>query len=162
MTVVKHRRRKMQSSCRHWNRGLPALRALGAALLQERLDAFELHAGDDRSYVDGLIERRTDAQCVHAVLNLADQLLRDAFLHQQARTGTANLPLVEPDAVDETFHCAVEIRVLKNDERGLATKFEREFFVTLRRRSSNRAPDFGRTRESDFVDVGMVYQRLAG
>ena len=141
---------------------MPARRAFGDALIHEPLDAFELHAGDDRSDVDGLIEWRADAQRVHAVLNLADQLLRDAFLHQQPRTGTANLPLVEPDAVDETFHCAVEIRVLKNDEGRFASELEGNFLVALCRCFANRAPDLGRTRESDFIDVVMLYQRFAG
>src|SRR5713101_7238862 len=79
MNVAKQRRRKIQSTC--WQPSIPV-----------PLDAFELHARDDRSEVDGLIERRADTQRVHAVLNLADPLLRDAFLHQQARTGTTQLP----------------------------------------------------------------------
>jgi hypothetical protein len=46
----------------------------------------------------------------------------NALLHQQARAGAADLALVEPDRIDDTLDCAVEIGVLENDEGRLATK----------------------------------------
>jgi len=87
-----------------------------------------LHARDDSADINGLIERGTHAKRVHAVLNLADQFIGDALLHQQPRTGAANLSLVEPDAVDQAFDGAVEVRVFKDDEGGFPTEFEGEFF----------------------------------
>src|SRR5260370_7821105 len=96
MNVAKQRRRKIQSTCRHWNRGLPARRAFGDALIHEPLDAFELHAGDDRSDVDGLIEWRGGAQRVHLVLDSSDQPLPHAFPHPQTPTPHATPPPLIP------------------------------------------------------------------
>jgi hypothetical protein len=80
---------------------------------------------NDGADVDGLVERKPDSQSAHAVADLADQRLRDAFLHQQARTGAADLPLVEPDSVDQAFNGAVEIGVVENDEGRFAAELER-------------------------------------
>src|SRR6266478_3517985 len=124
MNVAQQCRREIQPSRGHGNGGLPASRSLSDALIDQPLDALELRARDNRANVDGLIKRRADSKRVHAVLNLADQLVRDALLHEQPRSGAANLPLVEPDAVDQAFYGAVQIGVLKNDERRLAAKFE--------------------------------------
>ncbi len=41
----------------------------------------------------------------------------NAFLDQKPRAGAADLPLVEPDRIDDAFHGAVDIGVVKNDER---------------------------------------------
>src|SRR5467141_57473 len=124
MNVAQQRWRKIQPSRWYGNGGLPAGRSFRDALVDQPLDALELHTRDDRADVDGFIERRADPQRVHAVLDLADQFVRDALLHQQPRTGAANLPLVEPDAVDQAFHGAIQVGVLKNDERRLTAKFE--------------------------------------
>ena len=43
----------------------------------------------------------------HAVANLCDERLGDALLHQEARSGTTDLSLIEPDPVDEPFDRAV-------------------------------------------------------
>jgi len=69
------------------------------ALIHQPLDALELNARDDCANVNGLVQRSTDAQRVHAVLNFANQGFRDALLHQEARACAANLSLVQPDAV---------------------------------------------------------------
>jgi len=62
--------------------------------------------------------------------------------NQQPRTGAANLSLVEPDAVDEAFHGAIQIGVFKNDERRFAPSSSESFFVALRSSLANRAPHF--------------------
>src|SRR5882762_7632916 len=131
MNVAQQRRRKIQPSRWYGNGGLPAGRSFRDALVDQPLYALELHARDDGANVDGFIERRADPQRVHAVLNLADQFVRDALLHQQPRTGAANLPLVEPDAVNQSFHGAIQIGVFKNDERRLTAKFEGKLLVAL-------------------------------
>src|SRR5260370_5415861 len=131
MNVAQPGRWKIESPRRDWYGSLPASRALGDDLIDQLLDALELNTRDDGADVDGFVERRTDSQSVHAVLNFTDQFIRDALLHQQARTSAANLSLVEPDAVDQAFHGAVQVGIFKNNERGLAAKFERELLVSL-------------------------------
>ncbi len=142
MNIAEQRWRKIQPPRGDRNGRLPARRAFSDALIDKPLDALKLHARDNRADIDGLVERRTDSKRVHAVLNFADQFVRDAFLHQQPRTGAANLALVKPDAVDQAFHGAVQIGVLKNDERRLAAKFKRQLFVALRGGLSNGAAHF--------------------
>src|SRR5260370_3639516 len=161
MNVTQQRGRKIQTARRHGDGRLPAGRAFRDAVIDEALDALELQACKDGADVDGLVERRTDSQSVHAVLNFTDQFIRDALLHQQARTSAANLSLVEPDAVDQAFHGAVQVGIFKNNERGLAAKFKRELLVALRRSLSYRASHFRRARESNLVDVGMFHKRFA-
>src|ERR1700722_1361691 len=139
----------------HGNAWLPASRAFGDALIDEALDAVELNAGDDGADVDGFVERRADAECVHARADFGDERLGDAFLHQEARAGAANLALVEPDAVDEAFNGGVEVGVFENNERGFAAEFERKFFVRGGCSFADGAADFGGTGKGDFVDVEM-------
>src|SRR5229473_7901113 len=161
MNVAQQCRRKIQTARRQGYRRLPASRAFRDTLIDQPLDAFELYAGNDGANVDGFVEWRTDSQRVHAILNFADQFFRDALLHQQARTGAANLPLVEPDAVDQTFHSAVQIGIFKNNERRFATKFERKLLVTLCGSFANGAAHFRRTCERNLVNVGMLHERFA-
>src|SRR5216684_7610203 len=161
MNVAQQCRRKIQTARRQGYRRLPASRAFRDTLIDQPLDAFELYAGNDGANVDGFVEWRTDSQRVHAILNFADQFFRDALLHQQARTGAANLPLVEPDAVDQTFHSAVQIGIFKNNERRFSTKFERKLLVTLRGSFANGAAHFRRTCERNLVNVGMLHEPFA-
>ena len=91
-----------------------------------------------------------------------DQRFGDALLHQQARARAADLPLVEPDSIDQAFHCAVEVGVFEDDEWGFAAEFERETFVACGGCAANGASDFGRSGECNLVDIGMLDQRLAG
>ena len=120
------------------------------------LDAVELHLVDDGADVDGLVERRADAQRFHAGADLVVELLGDALLHQQTRAGAADLALVEPDAVDQAFDGGVEIGVVEDDEGRLAAEFERELLGRLRGGLADDAADFGRTGEGDLVDVGVL------
>ncbi len=162
MDVAQKSGREIEAARRHGNGGLPARRAFRDALIHQPLDAIELHARDDCADVDGFIERRADAQRVHAVADFGDQFFRDALLHQQARTGAANLPLIEPDAVDQAFDGAVEIGVFENDEGRFAAQFERKSLVAGGGGFANRAANFGGSGERDLVDVGMCDERFAG
>src|SRR5260370_18789208 len=149
MSVAQQCGWKIQPSRGQGNGGLPAGGSCAAALSAQPLNALELHARDDGPNVNGFVQRRTDSQGVHAVLNFADQLIRDALLHQQPRAGAANLSLVEPDAVDEALDGAVEIGVFKNDERRLTAKFEGKLFMALRGDLSNHPPHFRRARKTN-------------
>jgi len=82
MNVAQQGRRKIQTARRQGYGRLPASRAFRDTLIDQPLDALELNAGNDGADVDGFVERRTDSQSVHAVLNLADQFFCDALLHQ--------------------------------------------------------------------------------
>src|ERR1700735_3504078 len=147
---------------RHLDLRLPTGCAFGNSLIHETTNAFQLHRSDDGANIDSFVQRRTDSERAHAAPNLFHERLRDAFLHQQTRTGTANLSLIEPDSIDQSFHRTVEISVLKDNKRRVAAKFEREPVVALGSGTANRAPHLGGSSECNFVDAGMLYQRLAG
>src|SRR5579864_7333440 len=104
MHVTEQRGREIEAARRHGDLRLPARGAFGDALLHEPLNAFELDAGDDGADVNGFIERRADAQRVHAIADFSDERLGDALLHKETRAGAADLTLIEPDAVNEAFY----------------------------------------------------------
>ena len=161
-TLLSKRRRIVKAARGQLDLRLPAGRAFRDSLVDQPLDAVELHPRDDRANVDRLVERRPDAQRAHAIANLCDERLGDALLHQQARAGAADLSLIEPDAVDQAFDRAVEIGVFEDDERRLAAQLEREPLVAGRSGAADGASHFGRAGERDLVDVGMLDQRFAG
>ena len=131
-------------------------------LVHKRADAVELHLSHDRSNVDGFVERRPDTKCAHAVLDFCNQRFGNALLHQEARSGTTNLALIEPDSVDEAFDRTVEIGVFEHDEGRLAAKFQGKTFMTRGGGGADRASNFRRSGERDLIDVGMLDQCLAG
>jgi hypothetical protein len=92
------------------------------------------HAGDRRvlhrvhhgAHVDAFVERVADAELVHPRLEPGVEILRDAFLHEQPGARAADLPLVEPDGIDEAFDRAVDIGVVEDDVGGFAAQLERQ------------------------------------
>ena len=160
--VGEQRRRIEVALGRTGPRRLPHRRAFVDALLHQAANALELHRRDDRAHVHRLVERRADAKLLHPRAQLAHQPLGDAFLHEQARAGAADLPLVEPDRVDHALDDAVEIRVVVDDERTLAAELEAQLLAGAGRRAADDAPDLGRAGERDLVDVGVLDDRRAG
>ena len=138
---------------------LPAFGALPGALGHQPAHAVELGAVDQRADVGVLVERAADAQPAHARLDLGDEGVGDALLHQQPRAGAADLALVEPDAVDQPFDGAVEIGVLEDDEGRLAAELQRQFLAGAGGRLADDLADFGRAGEGDLVDAGMIDDR---
>ncbi len=141
--------------------GPPHRRAVSLAFVDQSLYALQLNRRDDRPDVGRFVERLADTQMLHAHAKLGVEALGDAFLRQQARSGAADLALVEPDGVDDAFHRAVEIGVLEHDERRFAAKLKRQFLARARRRLADQPADFGRSGEGDLVDAGMRHQGLA-
>src|SRR6185437_9692107 len=111
-------------------------------------------------HFDRLVEGLADAELLHARAQLGDELPRDALLHQEARAGAADLPLIEPDRVDDALDHAVEIGVFKNDERAFPAKLEREFLARPRRRLPDLPSDFRGSGERDLVDVRMIDEKF--
>ena len=78
----------------------------------DRLKLDRVHHGTD---VDALVQWIAHAQLVHARFEAGVERTRYALLHQEARARAADLPLIEPDRVDQPFDSAVEIGILKDD-----------------------------------------------
>src|SRR5208282_6320380 len=106
---------------------LPTGRAFRDTLCYELFDSLQLDRGNDRANVDPFVERIAYAKIFHPAPEFLDDFCSDPFLHKEAAARAADLTLVEPDRVDDPFDCSIKIRVFKNDKRGLATQFQREF-----------------------------------
>ncbi len=138
------------------------LRAFGDAALHPRVDGFALHRRDNRADVDPLVERVADAQQAHAAAHLRQELGGDALLNQEARSGAADLPLIEPDGIDQALDRAILIGVVEDDEGRFAAQFEREPLARSGGRAADDAPDVGRSGEGDLVEIGMLGDQRAG
>ena len=103
---------------------LPHGCAFVSALLYQRLDLLQLYRRNDGTDIDGFVEWIADAQFFHSRAKLPDHFFRNTFLHQQTRSSTTHLPLVEPDCIDHTFNGTIEIGVVKNHEGRFATEFQ--------------------------------------
>ena len=88
-------------------------------------------------------------------------------MNKKARTGAADLALIEPDCIDKALDRAVEVGVVKDDVGRFAPKLEREAFARSCGRLTDAAADAGRAGEGDLVDaiVGgdhLAYRAIAG
>jgi hypothetical protein len=90
------------------------------------------------------------------VLTLAMKRVVDRFLHQQARTGAADLALVEPDRIDQAFDGGVQVGVVEDDEGRLAAQFQRQLLAAAGGGLADDAADFGRAGEGQLVDARVV------
>ncbi len=102
-----------------------------------------MHRRDDRAHVHRFVERRADAELLHARAQLLRQPIGDAFLDEQPRARAADLALVEPDRVHHAFDDAVEVGVLENDERALPAQLERQLLAGSGCGLADDASDFG-------------------
>ncbi len=137
-------------------------RALGGAPLHQFANALDLDGGDHGADIDGLVERITNAQGRHALLELGDEALLDALLHEQAGTGAADLALIEPDGIDQAFDGAVDVGILEDDVGALAAQFERKALAGASGGFADDLADFGGAGEGDLVDIGVVDDGGAG
>src|SRR3546814_13633084 len=68
--------------------------------LDELVDPGQLGLRGDRAHVGVVVERIADAQRGHPALEAFEDLVGHALLHEQAASGTADVALVEEDAVE--------------------------------------------------------------
>jgi hypothetical protein len=104
---------------------------------------------------------RPDAEQLRAALELVDQPVVHALLHEQPRAGAAHLALVEPDRVDHALDHAVEVRVLEDDERALPAQLERQLLPRAGRLAADDAPTSVEPGERDLVDAVVRDERRA-
>jgi hypothetical protein len=142
--------------------GLVHHRALGTGAVDEAGNAFALHGADQRAHVAGLVQRRADADACHAGLQLVGQPGRRAFVHQQPRSGAADLPLVEEDAVDQAFDGGVEVGVGNTMNGDLPPSSSAELLAAAGGELPDLAPDLGAAGEGDLGDAGVIDDRAAG
>jgi hypothetical protein len=91
--------------------------------------------------------------------SLSVEPLGDALLHEDARAGAADLPLVEPDRVDHALDDAVEVGVVEDDEGRLAAELQRQLLAAPGGGRADDAADLGGAGEGDLVDVRVLDDR---
>ena len=82
-------------------------------------------------------------------------------MHQQPRACTADLPLIEPNRVNQPFDRAIQIGVIKHDVRRLAAQLQSQRLARACRRLTNAAPHGGGAGKGDLVDILMGNNHLA-
>src|SRR5688572_12641947 len=90
-------------------------RAFARAGFDEQANPVELSARVDRADIGVFVERIAHAQSADAIAQFADDGGEDRFLYEKPRTGTAHVPLIEVDALNDAFNRLVERRIVEND-----------------------------------------------
>ncbi|MCY1238453.1 hypothetical protein D9M72_511930 [compost metagenome] len=103
-----------------------------------------------------------DTKRLHAALQTLVEERRHAFLHEDARTGAANLALVEPNGVHHTLNGAVDVGIVKDDERRFAAEFQRQRLAGAGGAFANEPADLRRACKGDLVDIRMLDDQRAG
>ncbi len=95
---------------------------------------------NDGPNINTFVQWVTDAQPVHAGAQFLIKPVSDAFLHQEAGSGAADLALIEPDGVNQPFYCRIDVSVVKDDVGRLTAQFEGECFAGASCGLANFAP----------------------
>src|SRR5579875_725367 len=90
-----------------------------------------------------------------------DELIVDAFLHEQARAGDAGLPGRGEDAGDRALDRIVENRIVEDDVRRLAAQFEGDALQPPGRAFIDPLPGHLAAGKGDLGDLRMGDERLA-
>ena len=131
------------------------LNALGNHVSNSR----QLARRNDRAHIDRLVQGMPDTQAVHPCPQTLKETFGDAFLHQNARPGAANLSLVKPDRIHDTLHGGIEVGIIEHDKRRLAPEFECQGFTAAGGQFANLPPDGGGPGKSDLINIVMRGQK---
>lgn len=117
-------------------------------------DAVELHLRDLRALEGVLREWVADDVLLRPLLEALDELVVDALLHVDTRASTAALAVVEEDTEVDPRDGVVNVGVLEDDVRRLATELKGDLLQVRASGSlEDLATDNGRASEGDLVDV---------
>ena len=116
----------------------------------------------DRAHVGVLVERITDAQLAHPLLQQVLETLRHAFGDQNPRAGAADLTRIEPDRVRHAFDRRVQIGIGEDHEGRLAAQLQRQRLSGAGRLATNAAAHLGRAGEGNFIQTVMRDDGRAG
>src|SRR5690606_34321918 len=88
--------------------------------VRQLADAVELLLRVNGTDIGVLVERVAETKRRQALLKSVDDLVVHVLLNEQARTGAADVTLVEEDAVDDALDGLVDRGVVEDDVRRLA------------------------------------------
>ncbi len=124
------------------------------ALLDVAHDALKLKLADLGTLEGVLVEWVTDGVLLGTRLEGGDELVVDAFLNVDTRTGTAALTVVVVDTKVDPRDGLLDIGVIEDNVGGLATKFQGDLLQVGGGSSlHDGTTDKGRASEGNLVDV---------
>src|SRR5262249_20775786 len=106
--------------------------------------------------------RIAETDALDLLTERSDELAVDALLHEQARTRRAHFALIGEGPEERAVHRGVEIRVLEDDVRILATELDRHALDRFGRALDDESSGVDTAREGDLVDAGIGNQRRSG
>ncbi|MNF71180.1 hypothetical protein D3C84_531260 [compost metagenome] len=124
-------------------------------------DFGPLRLTGERAHIDFAVQRIADPQCFECALQTQHQRIGDAVLDEQTRGRRAHLPGIPADTGDDPFNGLIEVAIVENDNRGLATQLKRQRAAMGSGAAHDLAADGVAAGERQLVETGMVAQRCA-
>src|SRR5579871_3034530 len=125
------------------------------------VDAIVLFFADQRAHLGFALERRTELDLFRFLRHGVDEVFVNRFLHQDAAAGGADFALINEDAEERAIDGGFEVGIGEEDVWWLAGEVEGDALYGVGSLLDDDLADRGAAGESDFVDVGMLYQRCA-
>ncbi len=163
--VGEERGREPEAVVRQVALRLELVGALPLPDVYEAANFLQLLLRVDRPDVGVLVKRIAHPERRDAVPQLPGHLLRHALLDQQPRPRTADVPLVEVDAVHDALHGLVDGRVLEDDVGPLPPQLQREALLRPGELLLDVLADPGGAGKRNLVDVRVLHEggaHLAG
>ena len=140
---------------------------LGAGLLHALLDVaahlLELLLVDDGADVGRLVERVAELELLGLVRELAQEIVEDVGMQEQARAGRARLALArEAHGGDDAVHHPVLVGVGVDDGGAFSAELQRHRHDAVGGRLHDELADLGRAREGELAHARMRGERGAG
>ena len=118
----------------------------------------QLSFGHHRAKADLFIHRIADFRIGQPFRQPGQERLFDPLLHENPRAIAAHLPRGIEIPKDRAAHGVVQIRIIKDHQRGFAAQFHRDMFHASRSRRINLAPRRHRSGQRNLVHPCIRYQ----
>ena len=116
---------------------------------------LELLLGYKRPHLRAIAQPVTDADFFCLGRNAGDDLIEDARVGVEPRSGGADLAGICKDRARRSGNCDIHVGIGKDDHRRLAAQFKRYFLQVAAGGLNDEPADLAGAGERDLVDVGM-------
>ena len=122
---------------------------------------LELVRVDLRADLRRILPRETNLHRFEFLLDCREEFVINRVLHEYARSGTANLPLVKENTEADALNRLFPRRILEVDVRGFAAELERRGDQAIRRRLCDVVADLGGAGEGEFFQPFVLEDVVA-
>ena len=126
------------------------------------LDLFDLVFVYLAAHLGLGLPRHADFDAVEGLHGVVYEPVVDILMYEDARTGAADLSLVEEDAELQSVHRHVPFAVGEVDVRRFAAELQRRRYQTVRRRLRHASADVGRAGKGQFPEPLVLQHELSG